>query len=600
MLHPAAVPALAVSLALVLPTGLPAETPAAPGEVTVTTLEVAVPAVVDGRVAAMSAAGNVDLVATQLGLGRVVTGQVETVAFQTLGVTWDDGVDGDGLDMEVRTRVDGAWTGWQPLEVEPDPTDPDTPEGERAREGTGSLWVGEADAVQLSFAAPPVAVTGLELVLVDVPEIAAAAVGGVAQAQLGGLRVITRGEWGARSPLPDEQCGGMATATTLTSAVVHHTAGSNSYSTVAQAMAQIRGDQRYHQDGRGWCDLGYNFVVDKWGNVYEGREGSLTSARVGVHASGWNTNTVGVSMLGNYESFAPSAATQDSVARVIGARLGAYGVNPNSTFTYYNAGHVPTDKMPAGVSTQPRVIGHRQAAYTVCPGVPMQNLLPSIRAVAQVYAAEFGGARAVVTALYHDLLGRAPDPSGLVTWTGVLARGETNAQLVGRLTDSDEYLRLRITQAYRETLGREPEPGGMDHWLRSIRAGVVTVDDAQRRFLASAEFHTRSGGTDEGYVARLYTSVLGREASAGERVSGAAEIARIGRAAYTDSVWFSREAAERRAGAYYQIFLKRTWDGPGREHWGRVLLERGEGAVRTGIAGSEEYRKRALVRYPSI
>lgn len=594
MLHQAAVPALTASLALLLP----GQVPAAPGgpadDVTVTVLDVAVAAVGDGRAAALPA--GADLVASQAWPDRVVTAQVETVDFQTLGVTWDADVDGAALGAQVRVRLDGRWTPWQALEEEPNP-DPGTAEAERARPGTDPLWVGDADAVQLSFAPPREPVTGVELVLVDVPEAPAAAATGAAgvagAAQLGGLRVITRAEWGAR----DAKCV-MDTASTLTSAVIHHTAGSNNYPDQATAMRQIRGDQAYHMDGRDWCDLGYNFVVDKWGNLYEGRDGSLSVARVGVHASGWNTGTVGISMLGDYSAVTPSPTVRDVVARVIGARLGAFGVNPNTTFLYQNSGYVPSGKMPLGPSYQPRVIGHRQAAFTTCPGVPTQNLLPDIRAAAQVYAVQYGGARSVVTALYHDLLGRAPDPGGLATWIGVLSSGESNARLVERLTDSDEYLRLRITRAYRETLGREPEPGGLDHWLRSIRAGVVTVDDTTRRFLASDEFRAKSGGTDEGYVARLYTSVLGREASASEIAYGVGKIAANGRTAYADSVWFSMEAAARRAGAYYEVFLKRTWDEPGRLHWARVLLERGEGAVRTGIAGSQEYRERALVRYP--
>src|SRR5665647_2868216 len=107
--------------------------------------------------------------------------------------------------------------------------------------------------------------------------------------------IITREQWGARPQVctPD-----VATTHGLIGAVVHHTAGSNGYSTIAEAMQQIRGDQAYHIDGRGWCDIGYNFVVDKWGNIYEGRANSLTRPVIGVHAGGFNTGTVGVSMLG--------------------------------------------------------------------------------------------------------------------------------------------------------------------------------------------------------------------------------------------------------------------------------------------------------------
>jgi hypothetical protein len=65
-----------------------------------------------------------------------------------------------------------------------------------------------------------------------------------------------------------------------------------------------------------------------------------------------------------------------------------------------------------------------------------------------------------------------------------------------------------------------------------------------------------------------------------------------------DAIWWSLEAAQRRAGAYYQTFLGRAPDRPGQEAWARVLLSQGEGAVRVGIAGSDEYRLRAISRFP--
>ena len=102
-------------------------------------------------------------------------------------------------------------------------------------------------------------------------------------------QIISREEWGARPQVCQP-----AVATALVGAVVHHTADPNDYSTVAEAERRIRADQAYHIDGRGWCDIGYNFVVDKWGNIYEGRDNSLTQPIIGVHAGGFNTGTLGV------------------------------------------------------------------------------------------------------------------------------------------------------------------------------------------------------------------------------------------------------------------------------------------------------------------
>jgi Domain of unknown function (DUF4214) len=124
------------------------------------------------------------------------------------------------------------------------------------------------------------------------------------------------------------------------------------------------------------------------------------------------------------------------------------------------------------------------------------------------------------------------------------------------------------------------------------------VDDVARTLYASQEFVNRSGGTDAGYLAMMYQSILGRTASPGEVASWVAKMHQYGRGWVVDQVWFSLEAASARAGAYYPLFLKRAADPVGRASWARVLLAHGEGAVRTGIAGSAEYRLLALTTYP--
>ena len=207
-------------------------------------------------------------------------------------------------------------------------------------------------------------------------------------------------------------------------------------------------------------------------------------------------------------------------------------------------------------------------------------------------------AEALVQALYADLLGRGPDPTGLAGWSSALLAGTPQPTLVATLTRSDEYIALRVRQAYAEVLGREPDPVGAAGWLAAIRAGQATVDGVQRTFYDSQEYFLISGGTPEGYVARLYTTMLGRGASAGELATWAGLMGSRGRSWVVDSIWFSVEAAQRRAGAYYQTFLGRGPDPVGLEAWARVLLSQGEGAVRAGIAGSDEYRMRAIARYP--
>ena len=604
--------------------GAPSEV-AGEEEGTLVELSLVVPAVDGGaveespEVRAARADEDVVLAEDVVDAERVASEIVETDAFQTIGVTWPEDADVTALQPQMRVRSDGEWSEWAELGQDSESPDAGTADAEHAtRGGTEPVWVGDADAIQVSFAADDESgPDGLALVLVGSDEVPLAPddviVGSAATtdtdveqasftqasstqalfAASAAPAIISRAEWGARDQVctPD-------VASRLVGAVVHHTAGSNNYATVAEAMQQIRNDQRYHIESRGWCDLGYNFVVDKWGNIYEGRARSLTQPVVGVHAGGFNTGTVGVSMLGTY-GVAPSAATQQAVAQIIGWRLGFYGVNPTGSMVYHTGSGENSKFQDQDVSL-PRVFGHRDVAYTACPGDGGYNALPAIRTIAEgfSYGERFRQANAVVRAMYEDILRRGVDPSGLSTWSAMLAGGSGGPALVTSLTNSAEYIRLRIRQAYTEVLGREPEPGGMDHWYQTIRAGRATVDDVQRRFLSSDEFLSKAGGTNEGFVRRMYESVLGRTASSTEVTLWVGQIGALGRERVTDAIWFSREAAGRRAAVYYTVFLKRAAERAGVEFWATILLDRGEGAVRIGIAGSEEYRVRALARFP--
>jgi hypothetical protein len=85
---------------------------------------------------------------------------------------------------------------------------------------------------------------------------------------------------------------------------MHHTADGNNY-TADDVPGDHALDVRYHAVSRGWGDIGYNVIVDKFGRLWEGRYGGLASTVIGAHAGGFNTGTFGVSMLGNYDSSRP-------------------------------------------------------------------------------------------------------------------------------------------------------------------------------------------------------------------------------------------------------------------------------------------------------
>ena len=104
-------------------------------------------------------------------------------------------------------------------------------------------------------------------------------------------------------------------------AIIHHTAGQNDY-TRAQAPAIVRGIELFHVKGNGWNDIGYNFLVDRFGTIYEGRYGGVDRNVIGAHALGFNTGSVGIALLGTYGSTKPSAggARRDRAHRLLEAR----------------------------------------------------------------------------------------------------------------------------------------------------------------------------------------------------------------------------------------------------------------------------------------
>ncbi|GIG29933.1 DUF4214 domain-containing protein [Cellulomonas marina] len=208
-------------------------------------------------------------------------------------------------------------------------------------------------------------------------------------------------------------------------------------------------------------------------------------------------------------------------------------------------------------------------------------------------------AAALVRALYQDLLGRDAEPSGVASWSGLLIGGASSADLVGVLTSTQEYRERRVRQAYAEVLGRPADDGGLRGWVDAVAAGRLTIDDVQRLLYESPEFYLASGSDDAAYVGRVYTVMLGRAPSPEESAYWVARVRSTGRGSVGFGVWMSLEAAQGRAAGYYRTFLGREPEWSGRVHWGQVLLERGEGVVRVGIAGSDEYWARARVRFPA-
>ncbi|WP_182353689.1 N-acetylmuramoyl-L-alanine amidase [Flaviflexus huanghaiensis] len=187
-------------------------------------------------------------------------------------------------------------------------------------------------------------------------------------------RVVSRAQWGETRVPPIWR----PSYATLGGAVIHHTAGSNNYS-AAQAPSVVKSVHDYHTYswGRGWDDIGYNFLIDRFGTIYEGRYGSLASAPgkmvVGGHAVPANTGSVGISVMGTYTgSIQPSVSSMRAIEDIIAWQFSTGNVDPRGTWTFYNS-------RLGRYSTVPAILGHRDVASTACPG-NIYPLIPSVRA----------------------------------------------------------------------------------------------------------------------------------------------------------------------------------------------------------------------------
>jgi flagellar hook assembly protein FlgD len=184
--------------------------------------------------------------------------------------------------------------------------------------------------------------------------------------------IVSRAQWGA-----DETWrAGSPSYATVKMAFVHHTDGSDDY-TPAQSAAIVRGIYYYHTLVRGWNDIGYNFLIDRYGTVFEGRYGGVTQGPIGAHVYGFNTHSTGVAVMGSFNDEPPPEAAISSLERLLAWKLQIHGIDPRGT-VIMAAG--ATEKFVKGVPVPfPVIAGHRQANYTICPGDAFFRLLPGIR-----------------------------------------------------------------------------------------------------------------------------------------------------------------------------------------------------------------------------
>jgi hypothetical protein len=337
-------------------------------------------------------------------------------SFTLVGLTWV-GTVATGTEFKVRVRESGVWSDWFKLEyTEYQGVGTDGTESIDTRVGSDPLLTGMADGVEVimqnaSGTVPSqmkVSLINSEVTSQDqnigqqsirmansdatMQSQAASVLVGASVSPQGALvprpRIVSRAEWGAneswRAPVPK-------VGTKLLAGIVHHTASTNNY-TAAQAPAQMRNLYAYFTKSLKYDDMGYNFLVDKYGTIYEGRSGcavkavgcdSPTIPVQGAHTAGLNKDTFGVSAIGNYDVLAPQnpAAMVESIASLMAWKLAPYGLDPNANASILSTDKSGSSKYRAGQTAVTQVISaHRDVGKTACPGRYLYPYMNDIRA----------------------------------------------------------------------------------------------------------------------------------------------------------------------------------------------------------------------------
>ncbi len=386
---------------------------------------------------------------TALSIGAdVLVSRPHVGTFSMLGVTWapprTSAQAPARLAITVRTHDRHGWGAWTAL----DPADPPSgPDARSARPGTEPLWVGRSDGVQVrvrvttpgpTTLTTPALPAGLRLDLVDPGSSSADSANPAgahgpalqAQAAAGQPTILSRSQWGADESL---RRSGPSYNATIKEGFVHHTAGTNGY-TDADVPKIIRGIYAFHVRGNGWSDIGYNFLVDRFGRLWEGRYGGIDRAVIGAHTGGFNVDSFAVSAIGNYDTTVPAPEMLDAIARLMAWKLAANHRDPNGSTVLTSQGGSFTRYRSGTQVTFATIAAHRDAGQTSCPGNNLYAALPTIRALTASYLG---------TSMFD------PSPSPATATYGSGATITTTARVT-----SDQTWTLQVTDSCRGTLVR--------------------------------------------------------------------------------------------------------------------------------------------------
>ena len=290
--------------------------------------------------------------------------------FDLIGLGWPRRA---SVQAQVRARRrGGSWTPWVPLHASGD----HAPDRGRAASGTEPVFTGAADLFQLRLRGD---VRGMRArfvrALPDARRARSRARASRARQVAPGVTIVPRADWGGDSCPP--RTGASYGEVHL--AFVHHTVTANGYAPEDSAGI-VLGICRYHRNSNGWNDVGYNFLVDQYGQVFEGRAGGVDQPVVGAQAQGYNSLSTGIAVLGDMRELPLSDAALDAVARLIAWKLPLHGAPTQGTVTVTSGGGETNRYAYGRPVTFERISGHRDGNNTTCPGDALYAQLPDLRA----------------------------------------------------------------------------------------------------------------------------------------------------------------------------------------------------------------------------
>jgi len=324
--------------------------------------------------------------------------------FDRIGVHWRaaPGTE-NSFFVELRTSSNGTnWTDWALLTADEDMANPDTNEwyappqlaADNARYAQYRVWLTDGD---------PRDVVRVGMTFMDVDDLNAGPIArfvndfvGAAKdvarsftepaaanaAAVGATKVLSRQDWGA----DESRMQWVPRTYPVQKAVVHHTVTDDGGTNVA---ATIRSIYYYHAVTRGWGDIGYSYLVDKYGNVWAGRQGG--DGTEGGHAYGWNKGSIGIAAIGTYSVTQPTPAMVGAIANIIATKFTQFGLQPFGAVQFTHQEQAPDGSWINVTSNPPNVQGHRDCNYiesqnggqTACPGNALYSQLTNIRTLAQ-------------------------------------------------------------------------------------------------------------------------------------------------------------------------------------------------------------------------